>query len=75
MTFKELAELKLKDFPEGIWVHFKNNIDDYRYYNEKYLDDTYLEDLDFEGYLNREVKNYYIDECGYDVLEVTLKGD
>ena len=48
MTFKELAELKLKDFPEGIWVHFKNNIDDYRYYNEKYLDDTYLEDLDLD---------------------------
>ena len=66
MTFKELAELKLKDFPEGIWVHFNSY-----YGDEIYLDEYYLKE--FEYYLNREVKNYYIDECGYDVLEVTLE--
>ena len=66
MTFKELAELKLKDFPEGIWVHFNSY-----YGDELYLDEYYLKE--FEYYLNREVKNYYIDECGYDVLEVTLE--
>lgn len=73
MIFKELAELKLKDFPEGIWVHFHNNINDYHYYDEKYLDNTFLEDLDFKDLLNKEVKNYYIDECGYDLLEVELE--
>ena len=68
MTFKELAEKMLKEYPEGIWVHFNSY-----YGDEIYLDEYYLKE--FEYYLNREVKNYYIDECGYDVLEVTLKGD
>ena len=66
MTFKELAELKLKDFPEGIWVHFNSY-----YGDEIYLDEYYLKE--FEYYLNREVKNYYIDECDYECLEVTLE--
>lgn len=68
MTFKELAEKMLKEYLEGIWVHFNSY-----YGDEIYLDEYYLKE--FEYYLNREVKNYYIDECGYDVLEVTLKGD
>lgn len=65
MTFKELAEKTLKEYPEGIWVHFQECG------SEIYLDEYYLKE--FEYYLNREVKNYYIDECDYECLEVTLK--
>ena len=67
MTFKELAEQTLKEYPEGIWVHFQECG------SEIYLDEYYLKE--FEYYLNREVKNYYIDECDYECLEVTLKED
>lgn len=68
MTFKELAEKTLKEYPEGIWVHFNSY-----YGDEIYLDEYYLKE--FEYYLNKEVKNYYIDECDYECLEVTLKRD
>ena len=38
MTFKELAEQFLKDNPEGIYVHFNDDIDE-RSYSERYLDE------------------------------------
>ena len=66
MTFKELAEKTLKEYPDGIWVHFQEYCGD-----EIYLDAYYLKE--FEYYLNKKVKNYYIDECDYEVLEVELK--
>ena len=68
MTFKELAERYLKDNPEGIWVHFNNNFDSEL--NERFLDEEYL--TEFADVLENEVKKYYTDECGYEVLEVFL---
>ena len=65
MTFKELAEQTLKEYPDGIWVHFQECG------SEIYLDDYYLKE--FEKILDREVLSHYIDECDYEVLEVTLK--
>ena len=73
MTFKELALKMLKEFPDGIWVHFHNMPDRFRIRNEIYLDADSLDD--FEGRLKQEVADYYIDDFGYDVLEVTLKDD
>lgn len=68
MTFKELAELILKDNPEGIWVHFNDDIDE-RSYSERYLDECFL--TDFKDVLDKEVNGYFIDdECDYEVLEV-----
>lgn len=67
MTFKELAEQFLKDDPKGIWVHFNTDMDG-RSYSERYLDEYYL--TDFKDILDKEVSGYFIDECGYDVLEV-----
>lgn len=52
MIFKELAEKTLKEYPEGIWVHFNSY-----YGDEIYLDEYYLKE--FEYYLNREVKKLY----------------
>lgn len=69
MTFKELVERYLKDNPEGIWVHFNNNFDSER--NERFLDEEYL--TEFADVLEDEVKKYYTDECGYEVLEVIFK--
>lgn len=69
MTFKELAELILKDNPEGIYVHFNDDIDEV-FYSERYLDEDYL--TDFNDVLDKEVSGYFIDECDYDVLEVFL---
>lgn len=69
MTFKELAEQCLKDYPEGIWVHFNDGIDDL-FYSERYLDEDFL--MDFKDVLDKEVGGYYIDECDYDILEVFL---
>lgn len=77
MTFKELAEQTLKEYPEGIWVHFQimynrriiRNRCIIR--NEIYLDAESLDD--FEGLLKKEVVDYYVDDFAYDVLEVTLK--
>lgn len=66
MTFKELAEQYLKDNPDGIWVHFNNG-----YHSELYLDEYYM--TEFAYFLNSEVKDYYIDDCDYDILEVFLK--
>ena len=69
MTFKELAETYLKDNPEGIWVHFNNNLDSER--NERFLDEEYM--TEFADVLDNEVKKYYTDECGYEVLEIFLE--
>ena len=69
MTFKELAELKLKEFPEGIWVHFNDG--DPEADNERYLDEYYMSE--FSDVLNKKVKDYFVDECDYEVLEVFLK--
>ena len=71
MTFKELALKMLKEYPEGIWVHFHNMPDRFRIRNEIYLDADSLDD--FEGLLKREVADYYIDDFAYDMLVVTLK--
>jgi len=71
MTFKELAEQILKDNPEGIWVHFNDDMDE-RSYSERYLDECYL--TDFNDVLDKEVNGYFIDdECRYEVLEVFLE--
>ena len=69
MTFKELAELILKDNPEGIYVHFNDDIDEV-FYSERYLDEDYV--TEFKDVLDKEVSGYFIDECDYEVLEVFL---
>lgn len=72
MTFKELAEQYLKEYPDGIWVHFNDdNPDTSRLDSERYLDEYYLSE--FSHVLDREVKDYYLDECDYEILEVFLK--
>ena len=70
MTFKELALKMLKRFPDGIWVHFHDMPDRFRIRNEIYLDEQSLDE--FESRLKKEVADYYIDDFGYDVLEVTF---
>ena len=70
MTFKELAEQYLKEFPDGIWVHF-NNDDPESDNNERYLDGNYM--VEFSCVLDAEVKGYYLDdESNYELLEVFL---
>ena len=69
MTFEELAEQYLKEFPEGIWVHFNDDSDGER--SELYLDEDYI--TVFAHVLDTEVEGYYLDEYAYDVLEVFLK--
>lgn len=69
MTFKELVERYLKDNPEGIWVHFNTNFDSEL--NVRYLDEEYM--TEFADVLENEVKKYYTDECGYEVLETFLE--
>ena len=72
MTFKDLALKILKEYPDGIWVHFNDdNPDKSRMDSEIYLDADSLDD--FEGLLKREVKDYYVDDFAYDELVVTLK--
>ena len=69
MTFKELAEQYLKEFPNGIWVHFNGdnpNSDS----NERYLDGDYMSE--FSRVLDTEVEGYYLDEYDYEILEVFL---
>ena len=73
MTFKDLALKILKEYPDGIWVHFNDMTDRFRIRNEIYLDAKSLND--FESRLKKEVADYYVDDFGYDVLEVTLKED
>ena len=74
MTFKELALKMLKEFPDGIWVNFRNMSDDCsRMDSEIYLDADSLDD--FEGRLKEEVADYYIDDFAYEELVVTLKDD
>lgn len=71
MTFKELAEQYLKEFPNEIWVHFNSdNPDTSRLDSEKYLDKDYL--TEFSHVLDKEVEGYYLDECDYEILEVFL---
>lgn len=68
MLLKEFCELKLKEYPDGIWIgiHFKSGYYGY----EQYLDEYYM--TEFEGVLDKEVENWYLDECDYDILEVFL---
>lgn len=69
MTFKELAEQYLKEFPRGIWVHFNDDSDDEC--RELYLDKDYL--TEFSHVLDKEVEGYYFDdESNYKILEVFL---
>lgn len=68
MTVKELFVQILKDYPEGLWVHFIDFIDGY---GERYLDEEY--EVDFSDVLSREVLKWYTDECDYDILEIKLK--
>ena len=71
MNFKELALKILKEYPDGIWVHFNDdNPDKSRMDSEIYLDADSLDD--FEGRLKQEVADYYVDDFGYYVLEVTF---
>ena len=69
MTFKELAEQYLKEFPRGIWVHFNDDYDGECC--ELYLDEDYMSE--FSHVLDKEVEGYYLDECDYEILEVFLK--
>ena len=68
MTFKELAEKYLKEFPNGIWVHFNDGSDGE--YRELYLDKDYL--TEFSHVLDKEVEGYYFDDESYEILEVFL---
>ena len=71
MTFKELAEQTLKEYPEGIWVHF-NSDDPNSDSNERYLDGNYM--TEFSRVLDEEAEGYYFDdESNYEILEVFLK--
>ena len=70
MTFKELAEQTLKEYPEGIWVHFNSDEPDSDS-TERYLDGNYMEE--FSHVLDKEVEGYYFDdESIYEILEVFL---
>lgn len=69
MTFKELAEQYLKDNPDGIWVEVHFN--DGGISSEIYLDEYYM--TEFAYFLNSEVRDYYVDDCDYEILEVFLK--
>ena len=68
MTFKELALKMLKEFPDGIWVHFHNMPDGFIMDCETYLDADSLDD--FEGRLKQEVTDYYVDDFAYEELVV-----
>lgn len=71
MTFKELAEQTLKEYPDGIWVHFNSDVPDSDS-NERYLDGDYMSE--FSHVLDKEVEGYYFDdESTYEILEVFLK--
>lgn len=65
MTVKELFVQILKDYPEGLWVHFIDG------HGERYLDEEY--EVDFSDVLSREVLKWFLDECDYDILEIKLK--
>ena len=69
MTFKELAEQSLKEFPNGIWVHL-NSDDPTSDINERYLDGDYMSE--FSHVLDAEVEGYYFDDESYEILEVYL---
>ena len=73
MTFKELAEQYLKEFPNGILVHF-NSDDPDSDSNERYLDGDYMSE--FSRVLDKEVEGYYFDdESLYEILEVFLNDE
>ena len=69
MTFKELAEQYLKEFPNGIWVHFNSDVPD----SERYLDGDYMSE--FSYVLDKEVECYYFDDESYEILEVFLNNE
>ena len=72
MTFKELAEQFLKEFPDGIWVHLNDgDPDEDRLDSEQYLDEYYM--TEFAHVLGKEVEGYYLDDEFYEILEVFLK--
>lgn len=73
MTFKELAEKTLKEYPEGIWVHFSSEVPESGS-TERYLDGDYI--LEFSHVLDKEVEGYYFDdESNYEILEVFLNNE
>ena len=73
MTFKELAEKTLKEYPEGIWVHFNNDNPDSDS-TERYLDRDYMSE--FSQLLDTEVEGYHLDdEFLYEILEVFLNNE
>lgn len=65
MTVKELFVQILKDYPEGLWVHFIDGN------GERYLAEEY--EVDFSDALSREVLKWFLDECDYPELEIKLK--
>lgn len=68
MTFKELAEQTLREYPEGILVRF-NSDDPNSDSTERYLDGNYK--AEFSHVLDAEVNGYYLDdESNYEILEV-----
>lgn len=69
MKFKEFCEFKLKEYPDGIWIHFVSGFHN----DERYLDEYYL--TEFKGILDKEVTDWFLDECDYDILEVFLNED
>ena len=70
MTFKELAEQTLKEYPNGIWVHFNSDVPESDS-TERYLDGNYA--VEFSHVLDKEVGGYYFDDESYEILEVFLK--
>ena len=70
MTFKELAEQTLREYPEGIWVHFNSDVPASDS-SERYLDRNYM--AEFSRVLDTIVEGYYVDdEANYELLEVFL---
>ena len=69
MTVKEFCELKLKEYPDGIWVgvHYPSGLFD----DEIYLDEYYM--TEFAGILDQEVTKWYLDDCDYEILEIWIK--
>lgn len=72
MTFKEFCELKLKEYPDGIWVRFVSGYHDDEHYNDEfYLDEYYL--TEFPNILDKEVTKWILDECYFDELWIWIK--
>lgn len=70
MTFKELAEQTLREYPEGIWVRLNSDVPESDN-TERYLDRNYM--AEFSRVLDTIVEGYYLDdETNYELLEVFL---